>query len=86
MDINIFLNPVKEAIQDTSNDINSQILAQYGPELDNNSEGELEVLPQILLNKALEALRKLHLYKEQQEEGVSTLICKLDKHEHILLG
>ena len=86
MDINTFLNPVEEAIQDTPDDINSQILAQYGPELDDDSEGELKVLPQISLDEALEALRKLRLYKEQQEEGVSTLICELDKHECILLG
>jgi hypothetical protein len=45
MDIDIFLNPVEEAVQDTPEDIESQILAQYGPELDDDSEEELEILP-----------------------------------------
>jgi hypothetical protein len=44
MDINTFLNPAEEAVQDTPEDIESQILAQYGPELDDDSE-ELESLP-----------------------------------------
>jgi hypothetical protein len=86
MDIDTFLNPAEEAVQDTPDDIDSQVLAQYGPELDDDSKGELEILPQIPLEEALEALRTLHLYEEQQAEGVPTLIYKLDKHERVLWG
>ncbi|KAF4227133.1 hypothetical protein CNMCM8980_007764 [Aspergillus fumigatiaffinis] len=86
MDIDTFLNPAEEAIQDTPEDIESQILAQYGPELDDDSEEELEILPQISLNQALEALRTLRLYEEQQAEGIPSLIYELDKHERILWG
>jgi hypothetical protein len=86
MDIDTFLNPAEEAVQDTPDDIDSQVLAQYGPELDDDSEGELEILPQIPLEEALEALRTLRLYEEQQAEGVPTLIYELDKHERVLWG
>lgn len=86
MDIDTFLNPAEEAVQDTPEDIESQILAQYGPELDDDSEEELEILPQISLDQALEALRTLRLYEEQQAEGVPSLIYELDKHERILWG
>ena len=86
IDIDTFLNPAEEAIQDTHEDIKSQILAQYGPELDDDSEEELEILPQISLDQALEALRTLCLYEEQQAEGIPSLIYELDKHECILWG
>jgi hypothetical protein len=45
MDINTFLSLVEEAVQDTPDDINSQVLAQYGLELDDDSKGELKILP-----------------------------------------
>jgi hypothetical protein len=86
MNINTFLNLAEEAVQDTPNDINVQVLAQYGPELNDNSEEELEILLQIPLDEALEALRTLHLYEEQQAEGIPSLIYELDKHERILWG
>ena len=88
MDINTFLNPVEEIIQDTPEDIDSQILAQYGPELEDDiqEEEELEVLPKISLDEAIAALQKLHLYEEQQEKGSSAFIHELDKHQNVLWG
>lgn len=86
MDIKTFLNPAEETVQDTSSDIDSQILAQYGPELDHDSdsESELEVLPQVPLDEAVDALKKLRLYEEQQQEGITSFIHELGKHERVL--
>ena len=38
MDIKAFLNPKEEAVQDTPDDIESQVLAQYMPEIEEDSE------------------------------------------------
>jgi hypothetical protein len=43
MDINTFPNPAEEAVQDIPNDTDSQVLAQYGPGLNDDYEGELYI-------------------------------------------
>lgn len=84
MDINTFLNPADEDIEDTPDEIDGQILAQYAPEAEDSSEEELEVLPKISQDEAIAAIQKLCLYEEQQAEGSSSFIYELDRHEHIL--
>ena len=66
MDIKTFLNPKEEAVQDTPDDIESQVLAQYMPEIKKDSEEELEILPKVSIEEAIASIQKLHLYKEQQ--------------------
>lgn len=43
MDINTFPNPAEEAVQDIPNVTDSQVLAQYGPGLNDDNEGELYI-------------------------------------------
>ena len=65
MDIKAFLNPKEEAVQDTPDDIESQVLAQYMPEIEEDSEEELEILPKVSIEEAIASIQKLHLYEEQ---------------------
>ena len=74
MDINQFLNPVGENIKDSLEDLDKQILAKYGSDIEAKSDSEVEILPQIGHGEALGALCKLHLYEEQQEAGLRTLL------------
>ena len=50
-----------------------------------NEKSDKEVKPQaIKLNKALNALKRLKLYKGQQEDGNKTLITALIKAERVI--
>jgi len=52
-----------------------------------NEESDKEVKPQVIkLNKALDALERLKLYKGQQEDGDETLITALIKAERVIRG
>ena len=85
MDIKTFLNPADEVVQDSPNEVDNQILAQYAPaEEKDDSDEELEILPKVSLDEAIRAIQQLHLYEEQQAEGSSTFIHELDKHEQVL--
>ena len=84
MDIKAFLNPKEEAIQNTPDDIESQVLAQYMPEIKKDSEEELEILPKMSIEEAIASIQKLHLYEEQQTEGSPGFIHGLERHEHVI--
>ncbi|KKA17805.1 hypothetical protein T310_8250 [Rasamsonia emersonii CBS 393.64] len=86
MDIDQFLNPIDEVVEDSIEQLDDQILAQFGPEIEAESDEEIEVLPRITISEALEALKRLRLYEEQQEEGDSELIKALDRHEKLITG
>jgi hypothetical protein len=45
MDINQFLNPVDENIKDSLKDLDEQILAKYGSDIEAESDEEVEILP-----------------------------------------
>jgi len=50
-----------------------------------DEESNEEVKPQVIkLNKALDALERLKLYKGQQEDGNKTLITALIKAERVI--
>lgn len=84
MDIKTFLNPVEETVQNSLEDIDSQILAQYMPETEEDSEEELEVLPKISAEEAITAIQKVRLHEEQQIEGNSAFIQEINRHEKVL--
>jgi len=44
-------------------------LAQYRPEIEEDSDEELEILPRVSAEEAITAIQKLRLYEEQQMEG-----------------
>ena len=87
MDINAFLNPVEETVQNTLEDVDHQILAQYMPdnEMDADSEEELEILPQVSIDEAIAAIQRLRLYEEQQVIANMDLLQVLKHHEKLLL-
>ena len=63
--------------------IKALIIALYNA-LD-NKESDSKVKPQVIkLNKALDVLKCLKLYKGQQEEGNKTLITALIKAERVI--
>ena len=84
MDIRTFLNPVEEVVQDTPENIESQVLAQYMPEIEEDSEEELEILPKVSIEEAIAAIQKLRLYEEQQVEGNPAFIYEIEKHERVI--
>jgi len=55
-----------------------------GPNHDAETDKEVVKQPQIKLNKALDALKKLYLYKEQQEDYNRDVITTLLRHEQRL--
>lgn len=85
MDINQFLNPDDEGVQDSPDDIEEQIISQFGQGIEVESEEETDVLPRITLSEALEAMNKFQLFEEQQEEGNQAFIQELLKRKQSLL-
>jgi hypothetical protein len=85
MDIQFFLNPSDETIKDDLEHFDEQIIAQFKPELEESDE-EDEILPSIPNSKALEALYKLRLYEEQQEDGDTARIRDFNRYEQVILG
>ena len=65
--------------------IKALIIALYNT-LDNEESNNKVELQVIKLNKALDALERLKLYKGQQEEGNKTLITAFIKAERVIRG
>jgi hypothetical protein len=86
MDIQQFLNPADEAIDDSLDQLDSQVLAAFEPEVEDDSDEELESLPKISNTEALSALRSLRLYGEQQVNGKKAIIQALNEHEKDIQG
>lgn len=74
----------KTAVKDTPYDIKSQVLAQYMPEVEEDSEEELDILPKVSIEEANAAIQRLHLYEEQRLEGIPHFIHELEKHECVI--
>jgi hypothetical protein len=45
MDIESFLNPGEEIVHDSLEQINEHILSQFGPEIKQESDEEVEIIP-----------------------------------------
>ena len=84
MDIQNFLSPAEETVQDSLEQIEEQILAQFQPEVEQETDEDIEQLPKITAEEALEALTRLRLHEEQAEEGNQSLITQLSRHERVL--
>ena len=86
MDIKSFLNPADEIVQDSPDDIDNQILAEYAPqqESDESDEESIEPPPKKTIDEAIAAIQLLSLYEEQQGEGSPSFICALNSHEQVL--
>lgn len=71
MDIEQFLDPADEQIDDSLEQLDAQVLAQFEPAMEEESDDDpvQESQPKIAYKEALEALQRLRLYEEQQEHG-----------------
>ena len=82
MDIENFLNPIDEIVTDDLGTIDHVVLSGFLPEVD---EDEIEIEEaQVLHDEAIQALKKLCLYEEQQDQGEAHLISALHKHERLV--
>lgn len=84
MDVKNFLNPIEETIHDAPLDIENQILAQYGPEITEESDEEVEVAPRITTTEASESLQKVQLFLEQQPESDQAIIYQLSRLDWLI--
>ena len=72
---------------DSTEDLIKHIAELYaGPNRDAETDKEDSQQPQIKLNKAIKALQKLRLYKEQQEDSEREVITTLLRHERRIQG
>lgn len=81
MDINQFLNPDDENIEDSLEELDALLLAKYGPEVEAESDEEEEILPRIRHEEAIVALQRLRLYAEQQDNSRQGLFQALNLEE-----
>jgi DDE superfamily endonuclease. len=92
MDIENFLNPDEELVQDSSKTAEELVLSQMqGPtsiedEDEDADEGEGEAIPQVTISEALEAIRMTRLHEEQDEEGDFEAIQVLNRLERKYLA
>lgn len=76
-----------EDVVDSTKDLIEHIAELYArPDRDTETDKEDSQQPRIKLNKAIEALQKLRLYKEQQEDGKREVITTLLRHERRIQG
>ena len=82
MNIQNFINLLGEEVEDSTEDLIEHVAELYaGPDRDAETDEEDTQQPQIKLNEALEALRTLRLYEEQQEDGDREVIVTLLRHD-----
>ena len=80
-----FIKLLGEEVEDLTEDFIKHIAELYaGPDRDAETDKEVIKQPQIKLDQALNALQKLYLYKEQQEDCNRDIITTLLKHERQL--
>ena len=85
IDISQFLNPADEQVHDSLMSIDDAIIGQFPARDDEGEEDDNgPILPQILASEALEALYKVRLHEEQQEDANQDLIQLLRRHERVL--
>ena len=77
-----FIELPGEEVEDSTEDLIEHIAELYaGPDRDAETDEDESKQPQIKLSEALQALQKLRLYEEQQEDGERDLITSLIRHE-----
>ena len=82
INIRNFIKLPGEEVEDSSKDLIKHIAELYaGPDRDAETDKEVTEQPQIKLDKALVALQKLRLYKEQQSDSNRDIITTLLRHE-----
>lgn len=87
INIQNFIHLPGEDVVDSTEDLIEHVAELYaGPDRDAETNKEDSQQPRIKLNKAIEALQKLRLYEEQQEDGEREVITTLLRHERRIQG
>ena len=87
MNIQDFIKLPGKEVEDLSEDLIEHVAELYaGPDRDIETDKEVIKQPQIKPSKALVALQKLRLYKEQQSDSNRDVITTLSRHERRLQG
>ena len=85
VNIQDFIKLPSKEVEDLTKDLIKYIAELYtGPNRDAKIDEEVIKQPQIKLNKALDALQKHCLYKEQQEDCNRDIITTLLRHKRRL--
>ena len=85
INIQDFIKLLGEEVEDLTEDLIKHIAELYaGPDRDAETDEEVVEQPQIKLNEVLNALQKLCLYKEQQEDCNRDIIMTLLRHKRQL--
>nr|KMM72253.1 centromere binding protein Cbh2 [Coccidioides posadasii RMSCC 3488] len=86
MKIENFLNPAEEVVEDSSEDLERRIIEQLEPEEPEDEEEtiNMEADPQISTTEALDIVKRLRLYEEQQDKGDTEVIQRLNHYERRL--
>ena len=85
INIQDFIKLLGEEVEDLTEDLIKHIAELYaGPDRDAETDEEVVEQPQIKLNEVLNALQKLCLYKEQQEDCNRDIIMTLLRHKRRL--
>lgn len=86
MDIKQFLNPAEEQVTDDLMAIDDIVLSHHtAPTQEEESDDEIEALPIVTASEAVDCLRKLRLYEEQQYDANQGLIQQLRCSERDIL-
>ena len=85
IDLQMFLNPVDKVVEDSEHQIFKDITQVYstGDRLYESDKEDIVVL-KIGTKEALEALTRLQLYEEQQNNGNSKLLSSLSLYKEVL--
>ncbi|OJD10707.1 hypothetical protein AJ78_08358, partial [Emergomyces pasteurianus Ep9510] len=86
MDIKNFLNSVKKVVNDSLEDLKQHIIEQLEPEKEKKEKKTLHMKfdIQITNTEALDMIKKLRLYEEQQNKEDTELIQQLNHYERRL--
>jgi hypothetical protein len=78
MNISAFLNPANKVVDDAKDEILNHVIDSYaeGDRAQETDEEDVEVVP-IRQSDAMQAVRLLQTYKEQQEDGDTELLRRL---------
>ena len=85
MAIGQFLNPQEENVDDGEEVIVDEIAKAYSIGDRNHETDEEDVIvPKVRYSEAMQALQKLRLYEEQNDNGHSEWISRINRHERVM--
>ena len=75
-----------EAVFDDPEDLDEHIIVLFEPASGDSDTGEVELIPKVSISEALEVMKKLRIYEEQQGEANLALLRELNRQEREISG